>query len=272
MSNWTRLFSMAAVAAGAVIASAQTQRPIGVLVVTGGHGFEREPFLQMFRDNADIAFTHAEHAKTGATAYERDDLFTYDVVVLYDMPMSITDAQKARFLAFLKRGTGLVVLHHALVSFQDWPEYERIIGGRYPEPEPARPGLVTKRVGYEHDVEIPVVVASRDHPVTAGISGFTIRDEIYWGFRVERDVTPLLITTHPKSGQPLAWARTEGTSRVVVIQPGHGPSAFANTEYRRLLAQSIRWASGQTAAPRGSRSVSASDPGARLSRKDPTVS
>ena len=28
-------------------------------------------------------------------------------------------------------------MHHALVSYQDWPEYERIIGGRYPEVEEA---------------------------------------------------------------------------------------------------------------------------------------
>jgi type 1 glutamine amidotransferase len=84
--------------------------------------------------------------------------------------------------------------------------------------------------------------------VTAGINGFTIRDEIYWGFRVGRDVTPVLTTTHPKSGKPLAWTRTEGKSRVVVIQPGHGPPAFASPEYRRLLAQSIRWASGQPAS------------------------
>jgi type 1 glutamine amidotransferase len=237
--------ALAALAAGAVIASAQGQRPLDVLLVTGGHGFEREPFLQVFRDNADIAFSHAEHAKTSATAYERDDLFTYDVVVLYDMPASITEAQKARFLAFLNRGKGLVVLHHALVAYQDWPEYERIVGGRYPEPDPARPGLVTEQVGYEHDVEIPIVVAARDHPVTAGMSGFTIRDEIYWGFRVGQNVTPLLTTTHPKSGKPLAWTRTEGRSRVVVIQPGHGSPAFANAEYRRLLARSIRWASGQ---------------------------
>src|SRR5215469_4529515 len=75
-----------------------------VLVVTGGHGFEKVPFFKMFEDNPEISFTHAEHSKTNASAYDRDDLPSYDVVVLYDMPKQITDAQKEKFLSLFKKG------------------------------------------------------------------------------------------------------------------------------------------------------------------------
>ncbi|HZO85904.1 MAG TPA: ThuA domain-containing protein, partial [Verrucomicrobiae bacterium] len=143
-------------------------------------------------------------------------------------------------MSLFERGIGLVVLHHALCAYQQWPEYERIIGGRYAEPG-NKPGVVTEAVGYEHDVDVPVKILARDHPVTAGLKDFTIHDEIYWGFRVGGDVTPLLTTTHPKSGKPLGWARTEGKSRVVFIQLGHGPEAFENSNYRKLVAQSIAW-------------------------------
>ena len=217
-----------------------------VLVVTGGHGFKREPFFQMFKDNLEINFTHAEHAKSDASAYERDDVLTFDALVLYDMPKTITEAQKRRFLSVCQKGIGLVVLHHALASYQQWPDYERIVGGRYPEPDPNKPGVVTEHVGYQHDVDVPVVVVARDHPVTAGLKDFVIHDEIYWGFRIGPDVTPLLTTAHPKSGKPLGWARTEGKSRVVYLQGGHGPEAFENPNYRRLLSQSIRWVGGKT--------------------------
>lgn len=212
-----------------------------VLVITGGHGFEEDPFFKMFKDNPDITFTRAAHAKTNATAYERDDFLTYDVVVLYDMMPNITEAQKAKFLALLDKGTGLVVLHHALVSYPQWPEYEKIIGGRYTEPDAKKPGTVTEQVGWQHDVKVPVVIVAKDHPITAGIGDFTIHDEIYWGYRVQPDVTPLITTTHPKSGKPLGWARAQGKSRVVYLQLGHGPEAFNNENYRKLLAQSIRW-------------------------------
>jgi type 1 glutamine amidotransferase len=82
------------------------------------------------------------------------------------------------------------VLYHALVSVHGWSEYERIIGGVYPAN-----GSNSARespVGYGHDVDIPVVVADPEHPITAGVGNFTVHDEIYWGFRVGSDITPLL--------------------------------------------------------------------------------
>ncbi len=212
-----------------------------VLLITGGHGFEREPFFRMFSENPAITFTAAEHAKASATVWERDDLTNFDAVVLYDMPATITDAQKAKFLSLFERGTGLVVLHHALCSFQNWPDYERVIGGRYPQPPQGQP-QVTDTVGYEHGVEVPVVIADTGHPITSALKDFTIRDEIYWGFRVGADVHPLLTTTHPKSGKPLMWTRTEGKSRVVYLQFGHDHLAYENPNLRDLVARSIAWA------------------------------
>jgi uncharacterized protein len=211
-----------------------------VLVITGGHAFEQEPFFKVFRDDPAIAFTAAEHGKTNATAWERDDLASFDAVVIYDMPRNITAAQQAKMLSLFERGTGLVVLHHALCSFQDWPEYERIIGGRYPQPPKGQPA-VSDKVGYEHGVEVPVTILDTKHPITAGLKDFTIHDEIYWGFRVGSDVQPLLGTTHPKAGKPLMWTRTEGKSRVVFLQLGHDHFAFENPNFRELVARSIRW-------------------------------
>jgi type 1 glutamine amidotransferase len=164
--------------------------------------------------------------------------------VLYDMPKAITEAQKAKFLSLFDKGIGVVVMHHALVSYQHWPDYERIIGGRYPE-EDGKSGAVTEQVGWQHDVEVPVKIVAKDHPITSGLKDFVINDEIYWGFRVGSDVTPLLTTTHPKSGKPLMWTRTEGKSRLVYLQLGHGPSAFKDPNYRQLVSRSIRWVAGR---------------------------
>jgi uncharacterized protein len=210
-----------------------------VLLFTGGHKFEREPFLQVFRADPLLVVTHLEHSGDSADAWLRADLEHVDAVILYDMPRAIDDAQKARFLSIFERGIGLLVMHHALVSFQRWPEYERIIGGRYVDPEkggdPSRPAS-----GYEHDVAIPVQRAT-PHPVSAGLDDFTIHDEIYWNFRVAPDVVPLLRTSHPKSGNPIAWARREGQSKVVYLLLGHGRSAYEHPSYRRLVGNAIRY-------------------------------
>jgi hypothetical protein len=211
-----------------------------VLLITGGHGFDQEQFLKVFNDNPNIQLTHAEHAKGTANAWDRPDIYDYDAIVLYDMPKEITDAEKKKFVGMFEKGIGLLVLHHALVSYQHWPDYERIIGGRYPE-EDGKSGVVTDKIGYQHDVGHTVKIIAKDHPVTAGVSDFHIHDEIYWGFRTGNDITPLITTDGRKSGKPLGWTRQEGKSRVVYLQLGHGPEAYTNPNYRKLVAQSIEF-------------------------------
>jgi type 1 glutamine amidotransferase len=219
------------------------EKKINVLVITGGHNFATNEFFRVFEQNPGIRFTHAIQGKT-STAYDRDDLLTYDCVVLYDMMQNITEAQKAKFLSLFEKGVGLVATHHSIVSYQGWPEFEGIIGGTYPEPQDKK-GQVTLQLGYQHDVDVPVIIVAKDHPITSGLKDFIINDEIYWGFRTAPDAKPLITTTQPKSGKPLAWYRIEKRSRVVYLQLGHGPSAFNDLNYRRLLTQSIRWAAKQ---------------------------
>ena len=224
-----------------VVAASAAEKKLNVLVITGGHGFATNEFSRVFEQNPEIQFTHAVQSRT-STAYDRSDLLSFDCIVLYDMMQNITAAQKAKFLSLFDKGVGLVATHHSLVSYQSWPEFERIIGGTYPEPQDQK-GKVTAQLGYQHDVDVPVTIVAKSHPITAGLNDFVINDEIYWGFRTAPDAQPLLTTTQPKSGKPLAWYRTEKNSRVVYLQLGHGPSAFNNPNYRKLLAQSIRWAS-----------------------------
>lgn len=239
MRRFLFLLTLTACGFGGVEASAAEK--IRVLIFTGGHGFARERFFPIFSDNPEITCTHVEHTKGTADGWERADLGAADVVVLYDMPKTFTPAQQERFRSLFGRGTGLVVLHHALVSELNWPDYERIIGGVYP----IGPASGTAAVGYRHGVEIPVVVANRDHPITAGFGDFTVTDEIYWGFRVGADVTPLLTTTHPESGKILSWCRTEGKSRIVYLQLGHGSPCFEDVHYRDYLARCLRWTAGR---------------------------
>src|SRR4051812_42994120 len=190
--SWRAILCLLASCLAMLSARAADPVPIKVLLITGGHGFDEEPFYKVFRENPAIAFTTAKHGKA-ADVYERPDLLDFDVIALYDMPKTITDEQKSRLLAFLDKGKGFVVLHHALVSCPDWPEYAELIGGHYSQADEK-----TGAAGYQHDVEVPVQIVAKDHPITKGIPDFTIRDEIYWGFKVSPNVTPLLTTTQPK--------------------------------------------------------------------------
>ena len=217
---------------------------IKVLVVTGGHGFQREPFFKMFKDNAEIDFTEAKQSKATSPAYDRDDLMAFDVIVCYDMVQGITDAQKAKLLAFLEKGKGLVVNHHALASYQAWPEFEKIVGGKFLL-GPEKQGEKTIPKSGTGGGKIALHVESKDHPITKGMADYELSDEYYNRCRVADDVTLVLTTECPKNNRQVCWCRRHGKSRVVYLMSGHDQKVYNDPSHRQVLANAIRWAAGQ---------------------------
>jgi type 1 glutamine amidotransferase len=232
-------FGLLTALAGPALAQAQAAKEIKVLILTGGHAFKPEPFFKMFQENPEITFTADKQVKA-AEGYERADLFSFDVVVLYDAPRDITEAQKARFLALFDKGIGLVVLHHAYLAYPMWPEFGRIAGGQYVyTKEQFESGLASST--YKGDVDIPVTVVNQQNPVTAGLHDFVLHDELYSHMHMVGKVTPLLKT----GDELLAWTRMEKNSRVVGAIVGHG--CYDDPNFRKFLAQSIRWAARRNA-------------------------
>jgi hypothetical protein len=215
-----------------------------VLVVTGGHDFEKEPFFRLFKDNPDITFKAVEHPNAQALL-KADAAKDWDVLVLYDMYQPISDEVQSDFVARLKEGKGLVVLHHAIASYQKWPEYARIIGAQYYLEKTVVNGVEKPASLWQHDVKIAVRVADADHPVTRGVKDFEIHDETYKLFDVAADAHTLLTTDQPLSNKEIAWAKTYEKARVVYMQSGHDHLAYENPNFQRLLRQAIQWVAGK---------------------------
>jgi hypothetical protein len=213
-------------------------KKLKVLIVTGGHDFESGLFFALFQSNAQIAYTIVKQS-SHAEAWDRDDLLAYNVVLLYDFQRELNDSQKAKFLSLFDKGVGLVVLHHALLSYQNWPEYERIAGGKYLLDHETANGTEWPASTYKGNVDIDVKVVEKSHPITAGLHDFVLHDELYRGVRTGQDIHTLLTT----EGNPLAWTRQEKKSRVVGIIVGHGP-AYTDANFQKILAQSIAWTAG----------------------------
>jgi len=248
MSSLAILQTAALLLAGTLVPCISAQAidapPTRVLVVTGGHGFERDPFVQLFKKTPGIVFTMVEHPQAQAH-FKAEAAKDYDVVVLYDMWQKIDDTAKADFTHLIASGKGLVALHHCLGGYQDWPEYEKIIGGLYYLQARDVSGTQKPASTYLEGIDLKVNVVDREHPVTAGVSAeFTIHDESYGKFNVLPDSHPLLSTDAPTSDKVIGWWRTYGKARVVYLQSGHGPEAYSNPEYRKLLTNAIRWTAG----------------------------
>jgi len=215
-----------------------------VVVVTGGHGFKRQPFFAIFEDAEGVEYAEAiqqDHSEI----FEDISGWDYDVIVLYNMTQEISPQRRENFLELLDKGVGLVALHHSIGAFQNWPEYRRIIGARFYLGPMEEDGVTHGKSGYKHDIDIPVCISDKRHPITSGMSDFSIFDEVYNECAFESDNHVLLTTDHPISDKPLAWVRKCRNARVCYIQLGHGIEAYGNPNYKRLVARAIKWSAGR---------------------------
>ena len=250
-----------------------------LLVLSGGHPFDEAGFDGLLDSLEGWTVQHLRHPEAEqAVAGGAAD--AADAVLFYDMPgYSFADGAVAArppspgFVAAIERrlaaGRGLVLMHHALAGWAEWPRWAEIAGGRFLY----RPGNVRGRPcldsGYRHDVDYEAETVAV-HPVTAGLPArFAMRDELYLAQVFEDDVEPLVRARHdfvaanfysaahavagrmnenagwphPRGSDLVAWARREGSARIVYLQPGDGPDAFRNPPVRRLLANALDWTS-----------------------------
>jgi type 1 glutamine amidotransferase len=213
---------------------------IRVLVVTGGHGFEKEPFFKLFQDNPDLTYQAVEHPNAHALL-KAEAARQWDVLVLYDMHQEIAPEAKADFVARLKEGKGLVVLHHAIANYQAWPEYTAIIGAHYYLAPTNIHGVFKPRSAWKEGMRFRLHIPDPNHPVTRGVTDFDTHDETYKWFDVARECHPLLTTDEPESNSVIAWAKTYKGARVIYIQSGHDHFAYENPNFQQILKQAIRW-------------------------------
>jgi uncharacterized protein len=245
--------------------------PTDVLVVTGGHPFEADPFFAVFDTMAGVQWTAASAPRAG-----------HDVVVFYDMPglrftradpplemIEPTEDQRSVINQLCSAGVGLVFLHHAIASWPAWPEYAELVGGRFHYAPGTLDGVDYPDSGYRFDVHHTVEVLAPDHPVCAGLGdSFTLTDELYCFPVLEHTITPLMRTTfdtsdssqfssadlairgrrnsnegwtHPPGSNLLGWVKAAEASRVVYLQFGDGPVTYADPNFRQALTNAIHW-------------------------------
>lgn len=209
-----------------------------ILLVTGGHDFEEKEFFEMFDSFQGITYDWVIQPEANALI-NSDKIDEYTSVVFYDMYQDITEAQKKAYLKQLNEGKGMVFLHHSLVSYQNWSEFQSIIGGKYLLEDLNDHPKST----YKHDVDIMVSIVDEKHQILAGMNGFQLHDEVYGKYIINKGITPLIKTTHPESVDTIGWYHIYKNSRIVYLQPGHDHHAFESENYRSLVRRAILFVS-----------------------------
>jgi len=207
------------------------------LLITGGHDHETS-FYTLFQGYEDLG---RMPVTSSATAFQSDLRGKYDVLIMYDFSRDLTETGRKNLRDFVESGKGIVVLHHALLNYQDWPWwYQHVVGGSYRlRAEGDRPSST-----YKGDQKIFVAPEDR-HPITRELASFHVVDETYKHMRFSPKVRPLLVTDNPNGDRLLAWVGPCDTSRVVAIQLGHGPTVFNHPSYRTLVHNAILWSAGR---------------------------
>ena len=239
MKTFLNLLSLCIFLSGVALTSCTGKKTANVLFITGGHDYDKETFAELLA-KLPITYDHVEHPNAHVML-KSDKISKYDVVLLYDMPKEISEEERADFIAMLEKGKGLVVLHHAFCSYDIWPEYVKIAGGRYHHYQWEKDGVMQKPSTYMHDVKFDIKVEDPKHPITKGISDFSIIDEAYGNTELLSTVHPLLSTNTPLNGPLVCWANNYGKSRVVTLTLGHDIQSWENPSFIEILSRSILW-------------------------------
>lgn len=209
---------------------------IRVQLTTGGHPHDIS-FYSIFDGANDLAITVNPHPST----FHRPLRNVADVIVLYDLNDISTEKDRQNIRAFLEGGGGLVVLHHALANNWQWKWwYEEVVGGRY-------------LIGADGPLprsrfKVNVVLTARPvrmHPVLHGVGELRFEDEAYKGMWISEESQVLMETENPENDKPVVWIGPWRKSRVIAIQLGHGPGAYRDSGFRRLVSNAVLWAAGK---------------------------
>lgn len=207
------------------------------LFVTGGHDYDSD-----FYSVLEGGWLRWQHAHSNREAFSRDITRDFDVLILYDMSADLDEDGRAHLEQFARSGKGIVSIHHAIVSYQNWEWWWReVIGGRY-----VLEGPEDRKSTYLHDVELQIRSVTR-HPITRDLGPFRLVDETYRNLWISPDVQILMETDHPTADGPVVWISPWREARVVYIQPGHDRRAHRHPGYRELVRRAVQWAAGRLA-------------------------
>jgi len=211
---------------------ANPDTPLAVAVVTDGHPHDVPGFQRALAAVGGVTFYPQDLATFAVDPADRRG--EYDAVVFYSFHgrspyVEIPGDAETAVRELAATGTGIVVLHHGLAAFPEWSFWDDVVG------------IDDRDLDFEHDVDLEYRIAA-EHPITAGLSDWTMTDETY--LMPEPAGTVLMTVDHPASMEAIAWTRRQEEARVFCYQSGHDGEAFGTEQFRTVLGRGVEWSAG----------------------------
>ena len=204
-------------------------------VVTGHHPFDVPAFRDLFcgLEGVDPYIQHMEDFACSSP----ETRAAYDVVLFYNMHMETPGeggpwyaGNMGTALEELGRAAqGIVVLHHAILAFPQWPLWSEIVG------------IEDRSFGYYYGETVRSEIVRPEHPIVAGFEPWEMVDETYTMASAEAGSEVLITYDHPHSMKTIAWTRQHKDARVFCYEAGHDNLAYADLSFREVLRRGILW-------------------------------
>lgn len=164
------------------------------------------------------------------------------------------ETTRQAFLDFVRSGKGVVAYHPACGAFEEWPEYEKVLGGVWRDKGAHAP---------YHSFQVDV--RERKHPVMDGLPpSFPQIDEIYHGLSFQPGIQVLATayddpenctkgerrTCGTGRHEPMIWTLPYGKGRVFHTILGHDLKSIATAGFVATFVRGTEWAAtGQVTIP-----------------------
>ena len=143
----------------------------------------------------------------------------------------VTAVMPEDFRRYVEEGHGFLALHAGNTS--------------------RRPHAMADFIGNDfikHPPQCAVTVRPvKEHPVTAGVEPFTVRDEHYMidVFAPDAEVILTSASDTEAGTQTAGYVRQMGRGRFCSLTPGHNLAVYENENFLKLLKQALRWCAGE---------------------------
>lgn len=169
-------------------------------------------------------------------------LMDLDLIVPVWTMGRISHEQLDPVLKAVQGGVGIGGCHGGMCdAFREATDWQFMTGGQWV----AHPG--------NDGVEYTVRITDPDHPITRGLSDFTVRSEQYY-MHVDPANTVLAVTRFPAPGvggphtangpvdMPVVWTKMYGNGKVFYCSLGHTVSVLEQPEVKEIMRRGLLWA------------------------------
>lgn len=239
------LVMLSATVCGYASSSSIKSKPIKVLVLSGSNNHEWKkttPLLVRILDEANL-FVTAVTEKPDTLKYidlKKFDLLLCNANTWPDNITRLSPQWESDFIKYIQEGGGALFFHASASSFYGWDDYRKIGIGRW---------------GKETFHNAPVVASlynlDQQHPVTKGLKGFQIMDEVWEKTELTEGAKAIgsLKATNAKDGHPIdepaIFTNQTGKGRSFFTILGHDECALLNSGLRTLLLRAAQWCAGR---------------------------